>query len=355
MKLVNTMKYFLTGSFITIIILITLFSYRQNIFSTENLPYDDEQSKLNDHITIHFSHVVAENTPKGIAAEHFANLVEEKSSGRIQVKIYPNGILYNDENEVEALKKNEIQMIAPTISKMTDELPNWQILDLPFYIKTNEDIKKVLNGKLSKELLLELDQIKIKGLTFWSNGFKQIASTTPILDLEDFNGKRVRMMPSNLLSKQFKLLGATPVPSSFGDVFYDLQENLVDAQENTISNIYSKQFHTMENYITLSDHGILAYAVLMNEDFWNKLNQADQTIITESLMEMQEWQFNLAEQFNKENLDLLRSNPNVTIYPLDEKYKKMWQKQLQPIYKYYESKGNKQYIEDFQAELDRDH
>ncbi|MFL0505087.1 DctP family TRAP transporter solute-binding subunit [Ureibacillus sp. 179-F W5.1 NHS] len=347
------MKYFLTGSLITIIILIVLFGYRQNIFSPTALPYDDEQEGLKDQITIHFSHVVAENTPKGIAAEKFAQLVEEKSDGRLVVQVYPNSILYSDDNELKALLDNEVQMIAPTISKMTDMLPNWQVLDLPFLIENNEQLKEVLNGNVSQSLLKELDTVHIKGLTFWSNGFKQIASTTPIVEVGQFEGKKIRMMPSNILRKQFTLLEAEPVATSFGNVYRDLQNHVVDAQENTISNIYSKQFHTMENHITLSNHGILAYAVLMNEQFWNGLDEEYQQIILDSLEEMQDWQFEQAQKFNEQNLQDLQSDPNVIIYELDETNKNQWKEQLQPIYKHYENTINDHYLDDLLDEMNR--
>ncbi|QCR32908.1 DctP family TRAP transporter solute-binding subunit [Lysinibacillus sp. SGAir0095] len=344
------MKYFLTGSFITIIILIALFSYRQNIFST-TLPYDDEQQGLNEQITIHFSHVVAENTPKGIAAEKFKALVEEKSDGKVVVQIYPNGMLYNDENELEALRENKIQMIAPTISKMTKTLPNWQVLDLPFIIEDNKQLKKVLQGETSKSLLQELDSINVKGLTFWNNGFKQIASTSPIIEVEQFKGKRVRMMTSDILHEQFMLLDAKPIATTFGDLYSGLKQNLVDAQENTISNIYSKQFHTMENHITLSNHGILAYSVIMNETFWNSLDVEIQNIITDSLDQMQNWQFERAEQFNVENLSYLKGNSNVKIYDLDDLTKKKWEEKLLPIYSHYEKNINDHYLDDLLNEI----
>ena len=348
--MVKKMKYFLTGSFITIIILIALFSYRQNIFST-TLPYDDEQKGLNEQITIHFSHVVAENTPKGIAAEKFKALVEEKSDGKVVVQIYPNGMLYNDENELEALRENKIQMIAPTISKMTKTLPNWQVLDLPFIIEDNKQLKKVLQGETSKSLLQELDSINVKGLTFWNNGFKQIASTSPIIEVEQFKGKRVRMMTSDILHEQFMLLDAKPIATTFGDLYSGLKQNLVDAQENTISNIYSKQFHTMENHITLSNHGILAYSVIMNETFWNSLDVEIQNIITDSLDQLQNWQFERAEQFNVENLSYLKGNSNVKIYELDDLTKKKWEEKLLPIYSHYEKNINDHYLDDLLNEI----
>ncbi len=352
--MVKPMKYFLSGSFITIIILIVLFGYRQNIFSTTEMPYDDEQNGLSEQITINFSHVVAENTPKGMAAEKFAQLVEEKSDGRVVVKVYPNGMLYNDKNELDALLNNEIQMIAPTFSKMTSSLPNWQVLDLPFIIDNNEQLKSVLSGPLSKKMLEELEQINVKGLTFWSNGFKQIASNQSITKIEDFEGKRLRMMPSNILRQQFKLLGAEPYASSFGDVYYDLENNMIDAQENTISNIYSKQFHTMENYITISNHGILCYAVMINKDFWDSLDTKIQNVITQSLKEMQQWQFDQAEKLNNENLKQLKLNKTIHIYELDNDQRQRWREKLQPIYEVYNNEVNGEYLEEILHELNKD-
>lgn len=339
------MKYFLTGSFVTIIILIFLFGYRQNIFSEKTLPYDDEQVGLEDKIIINFSHVVAENTPKGMAAEKFKQLVEEKSDGRIVIQIYPNSMLYNDETELDALLEGEIQMIAPTSSKLTDSLPKWQILDLPFLIENNEQLRNVLNGPLSEQLLKELDNINVKGLTFWSNGFKQIASShSPIIKVEQFQGKRIRTMSSKGLDRQFSLLGATPVVTSFGDVYYNLQNKRVDALENTISNIYSKQFYTMENQITLSNHGILCYAVMMNEDFWNSLDEESQQIITESLNAMSDWQHDLAVQINQNDLNSLAKNDNVQIYELDETNKNHWKEKIEPIYEMYSTKVSNEYL-----------
>lgn len=348
------MKYFLSGSVIIILILIALFGYRQNIFSYNTLPYDDEQHGLDDQIIINFSHVVAENTPKGMAAEKFAQLVEEKSEGRVIVKIYPNGMLYNDETEIEALRENEIQMIAPTFSKMTDLLPNWQVLDLPFIIDNNEELKTVLTGPLSEKLLQELNSINIKGLTFWNNGFKQIASTSPIINVEDFYEKRVRMMPSNILKQQFLLLGAEPIPTSFGNVYYDLQNKQVDAQENTISNIYSKRFYTMENHITLSNHGILCYAVMMNEDFWNNLDEDIKAIILQSLEEIQDWQFEQAQQMNEKELNSLMQMKDVKIYKLQDSDRKQWKAKIQPIYEVYRKQYNENYLNEFLEELKKE-
>ena len=278
------LRFYTITAIITIIILVATISYRFDIWNKKDLPNDDEQIGLNDQVIINFSHVVAESTPKGLAAMKFAELIEEKSNGEMIVQIYPNGILYNDDNELAALREGDIQMIAPTISKMTEDLPSWQVLDLPFLFENNEQVYQALHGELSEKLLQELNSINVHGLTFWHNGFKQMASNaTPLLQVEDFKDLSIRSMPSEILKEQFTLLNAKPVVTTFNDLYEASQNNQVLAQENTISNIYSKGYYSLQPNITLSNHGILAYALMMNEDFWESLNEKQQQIIEEAL------------------------------------------------------------------------
>jgi len=316
----------------------------QNIFQISHLPYDAEQEGLDDQIIIHFSHVVAENTPKGLAATKFAELVKEKTNGQVIVQVYPNGILYNDSNEFEALKNNDVQMIAPTFSKVSALLPSWEILDLPFIIESDKQLEAVLNSELKDLLLQELEQKNMKGLQFWSNGFKQIAANDhAVLTTEDFSSLRIRVMDSALIKEQMSLLGATPISTNFDDVFNEIESNTINAQENTISNIYSKGFHTYEKHITLSNHGIMGYAVIMNEDFWSSLSQDNQLHIQEALQEMQKWQLEQSVAINEMSLQALKEIEDVHIYsPTPEQLDK-WRITLLPLYETYQSKNNSAY------------
>lgn len=339
------MKYFITISLATVLLIAGFIGYRQNSFTSDGLPYDDEQVGLQEQIIIHFSHVVAENTPKGLAASRFAELVKEKTKGRVLVQVYPNGILYSDDNELEALKKNEIQMIAPTFSKMTDLLPTWQVLDLPFVFHNEEQVQKLYqNNALKTALLDELEDEQIKGLDFWHNGFKQIAANDKLIQqVDDFTNLRIRIMPSEMLQQQFTLLRATPVTTSFGNVYTQIEKKGVEAQENTISNLYSKGFHTFEKNITLSNHGILGYAVLMNESFWKKLEPNIQNQIMDALNEMKNWQLMTSHDINQKSLTELKKLPNVTIHTLTKDEKQQWQAQLAPIYSRYDKQIDDHY------------
>lgn len=299
----------------------------------QHTPYvDSEQQGLDEQLTIHFSHVVAENTPKGRTALYFKELVEEKSGGQIHVELYPNGMLYNDENEMAALQRNDVQMIAPTYSKISNDVPEWSVLDLPFLFKDEVEIERVLYGTVGEELLAMLEAKGMKGLGFWQNGFKQmIAKESPLLSPADFKGKQMRTMPSPILEMQAKLLGATPQDVSFDAVNTLLEQDGIDIQENTLSNIYSKSFYKKEPYITLSNHGILGYGVLMNKSFWDGLSAESKEIIEVSMEQASAWNERMARKMNEDDYEKMIAH-GTHFHTLSAQEKAHWQKTLQPLY-----------------------
>ncbi|WP_397538631.1 DctP family TRAP transporter solute-binding subunit [Rummeliibacillus pycnus] len=346
------MKVYITTAILTIVLLLGAIGYKQQFWQTASLPVDHEQQGLNQQIVINFSHVVAEDTPKGRTAIKFAELLEQKTNGRIHVIIYPNGMLYNDDNELKALQDGDVQMIAPSFSKMTKVIPSWQVLDLPYLFHTDEDVKKILNGRVGEQLLNQLSHANIKGLAFWNNGFKQmISEKKPLVKLEDFQNLKVRAMPSSVLQSQFELLGASSTNTSFDELYSEIENHEIDAQENTISNIYSKGFYKVQNHITLSNHGLLGYSVLMNEDFWNSLPPDLQEDVTEAMNEATEWNFQMAKKMNKVDLEKLEKEPNIDINYLSVAEQKRWEQKLQPLYTSYKDEIGSVFLKEIQSEV----
>lgn len=330
------MKKFIIGTIISVLLLTIAIGIQQDLLFAKPLPYDDEQKGLDTQITIHLSHVVAENTPKGQAASKFAELVEEKTNGKVKVHVYPNSSLFNDENEFQALQNGNVEMIIPTFSKMTSNLPNWQVLDLPYLFNSDDEVHEVLTGSIGEQLLNELKPFHIKGLGFWHNGFKHITTVDhPIHTFKDLKGLRVRTMPSKTLEKQFEAVGATSIPISFSEVFTDLESNAIDAQENTASNIYSKGFYKVQKHMTLTKHGILGYAVLMNENFWKSLPIKIQKQIMEAMKETTNWQFKQAIDMNKEDLQKLEQQDNFEVYTMSDKERQRLKEKLASVYDFY--------------------
>lgn len=305
--------------------------------SEDTLPFDDDQKGINDQVVIKFSHVVAENTPKGLAAQRFAKLVDKKSNGRIKVEVIPNGGLYSDQEELEALERGDVQLIAPATTKLSAFSPKFQVLDFPYAMPTRESIIEALNGEIGKTLLQSIEKGNMKGLTFWTNGFKQITTNDgPVKQPSDLKGQTLRIMPSPVLEKQFQLLDANAVGLDFNETYRLLESGELNGEENTISNIYSKKFFDVQSHLTVSSHGFLGYAVIMNEDFWKELSEDQQTIISEALKETTKWNQTHSFDMNEEQLRLIEQQSDIEIYRLNDEEKENWADQWGQVYDEFE-------------------
>jgi len=283
-------------------------------------------------VTIKFSHVVAVDTPKGQAAEYFKKLVEERSNGEIKVEVYPNASLYDDRDAIEACSLNAVQIVAPSFSKYTSFVPQLQLFDLPFLFNDVDHLHMVLNGPVGKELLAKVEKRGLVGLAYWDNGFKQLSANKPLIKPSDAAGLKFRIMSSKVLEAQFKAVGANPQVLPFSEVYSALQQGVVDGQENTLSNIYTKKFNEVQSDLTLSNHGYLGYMVVTNKIFWKKLSAKQQALIQQAMDESTVYGNKLALELNADYLDKIKATGKTTIHELTKEQRNAWKKQMMTIY-----------------------
>ncbi|WP_366924003.1 TRAP transporter substrate-binding protein [Metallumcola ferriviriculae] len=292
---------------------------------------DLEQVSANKRIVIRFSHVVAESTPKGLAAKRFAYLVHQRTGGRVEVQVYPNSTLYKDGEEFKALTENNVQMIAPATAKLTDIFPQWQIFDLPFLFENYAEVHNAMDGEVGQKLFDVLEEKNVKGLAMWDNGFKQMSANQPLHTVEDFRGLSFRIMPSKMLARQFQRLGANVKELPFSEVYRALQWGEVNGAENPLSNFYTKKFHQVQSDVTISNHGYLGYAVMTNKTFWNSLPEDIRKIIKDTLEEVTMWERKEAQRQNQQFLTRLENTKDITIHHLTQQEKLQWKAALYPL------------------------
>lgn len=294
---------------------------------------DEQQVAKNEKIVIKFSHVVSENTSKGLAAKRFADLVRERTGGYVEVQVFPDSKLYKDGEEFEALKNGAVQMLAPATSKLSTMFPEWQLFDLPFAFPDMKTAHSLMDGSLGQELFADLQKQKFLGLAMWDSGFKQFTNNErPLRTPEDFQGLRFRIMTSNVLKDQFEALGAQALPMPFNDVYQALVNGTVDAEENTISNINTQKFNQTQKYLTLSNHGYLGYVVLTNLDFWQGLPPQVRKILEDTLREVTIWERERAGEMDQKQLVELEQEGKLKITRLSQGEKLQLQKSLNPVY-----------------------
>lgn len=295
---------------------------------------DLEQVSPEEKIVIKFSHVVAENTPKGLAAQRFAKLVKERTNGRVEVQVFPNSTLYKDGEEIQALQSGAVHIIAPATSKLSALYPQWQILDLPYAFPNEDAVHKVMESYIGDKLFDGLKQHGFQALAFWDSGFKQMTSSKkPLVNPGDFKGLSFRVMiNSQVLKRQFEKLEARPVEGAFSDLYHDLESHAVDGEENTLSNIYSKNLYKVQPYLTISNHGYMGYVVMTNAGFWSGLPEKVRNVLEDTLIEVTTWEREQALKMNREGLEQVVSSGMVQVHYQTEAEKREWIRVLRPVY-----------------------
>ena len=219
-------------------------------------------------ILIKFSHVVADATPKGQGALLFKQLVEERLAGKVKVEVYPNSSLFGDANELEALRKNDVQLLAPSLAKFEQYTKQLQVFDLPFLFDDLDAVNRFQKRAKGRQLLRSMEDHNIVGLAYWHNGMKQLSATRALNMPGDANGLSFRIQPSAVLEAQFAQVGANSQKLPFSEVFKALQSGQVQGAENPWSNIYSQKLHEVQPFISETNHGVLDYMLVSNSRFW---------------------------------------------------------------------------------------
>ncbi|HTN95019.1 MAG TPA: TRAP transporter substrate-binding protein [Gallionella sp.] len=288
-------------------------------------------------IIIKFSHVVAPDTPKGRAAEKFKQLAEQMTKGKVKVEIYPNSQLYKDREEIEALQSGAVQMLAPSMAKFGPMgAREFELFDLPFLFPDQEVLHRVMDGEVGKKLFAKLDTKGVTGLAFWDNGFKQMSSNRPMHHVSDFSGLKMRIQSSKVLAAQMKALGANPQVMAFSEVYTALQQGVVDGTENPVSNFYTQKMNEVQKHMTMSNHGYLGYAVIVNKAFWDGLPADVRSELTQAMKEATEYERGIAQSDNDDALAKVIAAKTTTVYELTPAEREEWKKALIPVHKEFE-------------------
>src|SRR5215475_9139981 len=225
-----------------------------------------------DVIVIKFSHVVANDTPKGKGALKFKELAEKYTNGKVKIEVYPNSSLYKDKEEIEALQLGSVQMLAPSTAKFAPlGAKEFEALDLPWLFRDDATYSNAMKGEVGKWLFKKLESKGILGLAYWDNGFHMVSSNRPLINPADFQGLKIRISGSKIADRYFRDLGSIPQIMAFSEVYEALQTGVVDGCENTPSNYVTQKFHEVQKHITVSYHAHLQYAVITNSKFWSGL------------------------------------------------------------------------------------
>jgi len=314
--------------------------------SSSSASTPQQQAAPAQKLVVKFSHVVAEDTPKGKAALKFKEIAEKLSNGGIEVQVFPNSQLYKDAEEFAALQSNAVQYLAPGTAKFSVSVPEWQVFDLPYIFPTTNAVIKVADGPIGAELYQKLKSQKMLGVALWDNGFRYFTNNKrPLKQPSDFQGVKFRAdgKPAEAL---VKALGGTAQVMAFAEVFNALQQGVVDGQLNTFSNIWTEKYPDVQKYMTLSGPmSYLGYVVVTNADWYAGLPDSQRKILDEAMKQATDYERGIAQQENDNAFQKIKDSGKLQIYQLTDAEMAAWKKAAEAVYPDYEKQIGKELID----------
>ncbi len=282
---------------------------------------------------IKFSHVVAADTPKGKASEFFAKKAAELTKGKVKVEVYANSALYKDKEEMEALQIGSVQMLAPSLAKFGPlGVKEFEAFDFPFIFDDTADLHKITQGPVGAGLMAKLEPKGIKGLAYWDNGFKSFSANTPLKAVADYKGKKFRIQSSKVLEEQIRTIGGIAQVMAFSEVYQALQTGVVDGTENPISNFYTQKMHEVQKHLTLTNHGYLGYAVIVNKKFWDGLPADVRGQLEQAMKESTTYANKIAQEENDASLEGVKKSGKTTVYVPTKDERMALKKAMAPVH-----------------------
>lgn len=295
-------------------------------------------------ILIKFSHVVADSTPKGQGALMFKKLVEERLEGKVKVEVYPNSTLYGDANELDALRNNEVQLLAPSLAKFDQYTKQLQVFDLPFLFDDLEAVNRFQKRAKGRQLLRSMEAHDIAGLAYWHNGMKQLSATRALHVPTDAKGLNFRIQPSAVLESQFSVIGANSQKLPFSEVFDALKSGKVQGAENPWSNIYSKKLHEVQPFISETNHGVLDYMLVSNSRFWYSIPHQVRTELEAIIDEVTYAVNKQAEADNQADRQRIIDSGRSQVISLTPEQRQAWRDAMRPVWAQFEDQIGKDVI-----------
>ncbi|MFQ6160132.1 TRAP transporter substrate-binding protein [Sinorhizobium meliloti] len=257
--------------------------------------------------TVKFASANNKGHPQVTGMEKFAELVKEKSGGKIEVKLFPGGTLGGDVQTISALQGGVIEMTVLNAGILASNVKEFGAVDLPFLFDSGEEADKVMDGPFGTGLMERLPDTGLVGLAYWELGFRNLTNNRhPVTKLEDIKGLKIRTIQSPIPVELFNALGANAVPLPYTELYTALETGTVDGQENPSANIINAKFYEVQKYMTLTRHQYNPQIVLVSKKFWDGLNDEEKAVLQQAAVEARDFQRKVSREQDAAALEEIR-------------------------------------------------
>ena len=274
------------------------------------------------------AHAVAPTNPRAIAALKFADLVKEKSGGRVTVQVAGGSQLGDDLTMLAALRTGTLDMSMNSQGPVSTVLPELSALGLPYVFSSQQKAWELLDGPIGDELGKKLESKNLVLLSWMDNGIRQITNNKrPITTPDDLKGVKLRTPADPSTVDMFQAMGASTQQINFSELYIALQTGVVDGQENPLANIHAGKLHEVQKFFSITNHKYESTPFIMSKITWSRLTEADQKLIKEAAKEATTLQRNLMAEADEKLMAEYKKMPSVQInFPDQAQFKAATQK-----------------------------
>ncbi|HYL81957.1 MAG TPA: TRAP transporter substrate-binding protein [Candidatus Acidoferrum sp.] len=289
------------------------------------------------------AHTTTPDHPYTLGMIRYAQLVKERTKGRVAIQVHHSRELGDERQVVEGLQLGTIHLTVTSTGPLGGFVPEMNVVDLPFLFRNSEHAYKVLDGEIGRDLLNKFDGIGIKGLAFWENGFRHITSAKkPIREPGDLKSLKIRVMENKVHQAAFRQLGADATPMAWGEVFTSLQQGLLDAQENPIPIIYTFKLNEVQRYLSLTGHVYSPAPLLMSKKTWDRLPPEIQKVMLDAARETAQFERGLIREQEQQELGELRAKGMIVIENPD---RPAFREAMRPVFEQFQNQFGKDLVQ----------
>ncbi|MBF0530288.1 MAG: TRAP transporter substrate-binding protein [Deltaproteobacteria bacterium] len=300
-----------------------------------------------DQINMKLASAVSMDHPYMIGAQKFADLIKERTNGRINIKLYPSGQLGKGEREmVEGIQQGAIDLLVSSTGPLGGFSPSINILDFPYLFRDNAHVDLVLDGPIGQKLLADFEKANVKGLAFWENGFRHLSnSKVSIKKVEDAKGLKIRVMENKVHLAFWKYAGLNPTPMAWGEVYTAMQQSVIDGQENPIAIFATQKLWEVQKHLSLTGHVYSPSPLLMGKKKFEKLSKEDQELFVSTALEVAKFQRKVNRDDEQKKLEEIVKNGVTLVSDVD---RESFKKAMEPIFADFAASFPKEAIEAIQ-------
>lgn len=303
--------------------------------------------------TIRWGHLQGKDHPLSAGVNKFAQIVEQKSGGKIKVREFPSSALGSETQQQSALQGGTQEMMSASTTTLAGIVKEFGVLDFSFLFANEKEADALLDGPIGKRLRDRLPEHGLVGLAYWENGFRNVTnSKRPITRPEDLDGLKIRVMQNPVYLDTFKAVHANPVPMAFGELFTALETKTVDAQENPFSIILANKFNEVQKYLSVTRHSYNTFIVLISKKFWDKLSPKEKQILQDAAYEARTYERQVSRADSSKSLAELKAK-GMQVNELSPAELTRMRDQLKPVSDKYAASYDPGFMRDFYAEMDR--